>query len=247
MGDETRRTVDGARRRHASPAAGTRVAEAGGSGTPRALDPDRDLIDAVRNGDVAGAVPRLLERHGAAVYRYCREALRDPVLADDVHQQVFIEAFRDLPRFASRSPLRIWLFGIARHRVLDAAKQRGRHQHRLEALDMLELPDAGPSPIDAIDDARLLEALTASLGELDERVRTALLLHYQHGFTFDEMAVICREKAGTLNARVARALPRLRACIEARLQGRHAIGRCAERADKRARWNLFDRAAAPGG
>ena len=43
---------------------------------------------------------------------------------------------------------------------------------------------------------------------------TAVVLRYQHGFTFEEMAVICNEKPGTLQARVSRALPLLRACVE---------------------------------
>ncbi|HEX7842192.1 MAG TPA: sigma factor-like helix-turn-helix DNA-binding protein, partial [Kofleriaceae bacterium] len=68
---------------------------------------------------------------------------------------------------------------------------------------------------EALDVRRLREALAISLGELDDQVRTAILLRYQQGFTFEEMAEICGEKPGTLAARVARAMPRLRARIEA--------------------------------
>jgi RNA polymerase sigma-70 factor, ECF subfamily len=74
------------------------------------------------------------------------------------------------------------------------------------------LPPAG----ELLDDAQLREALLACLGELDEPIRTALLLRFQQGFTFPEMAVICGEQAGTLQARVARALPVLRAAISRR-------------------------------
>src|SRR5215510_9477203 len=181
-------------------------------------DPDRDLLELVSKGDITMSLHRLMKRHGAAVYRYCREALRDATLADDVHQQVFIEAFRDLPRFAGRSPMRVWLFAIAHHRVLDAVKQRRRTQDRLDDLDTVAPVDPGPSPIETIDDAQLYEALVASIADLDEPSRTAVLLRYQQGFTFEEMADICGEKAGTLHARVARALPRLRRAIEARLR-----------------------------
>jgi DNA-directed RNA polymerase specialized sigma24 family protein len=45
-----------------------------------------------------------------------------------------------------------------------------------------------------------------------------VLLRYQQGFSFDEMAAICRERPATLRARVARALPVMRASIEARLR-----------------------------
>lgn len=192
-------------------------------------DADRDVIELVGQGDVAGALHRLMQRHGAAVYRYCREALRDDALADDVQQQVFIEAFRDLPRFAGRSPVRVWLFAIAHHRVLDAVKQCRRTQDRFEDLDAVDSPDPGPSPIDMLDDARLHESLAVAVAELDELSRTVVLLRYQQGFTFEEIAEIYREKAGTLHARVARALPRLRACIEARLLGRRGRSRPSSR------------------
>jgi len=178
---------------------------------------DDDVLDRVANGDLAGAVRRLMQCHGAAVYRYCREAVHDATLADDVHQQVFIEAYRDLPRFAGRSPLRIWLFAIARHRVLDAAKQRRRAQAHVAEGDAADALDPRPSPADAFDDARLREALAASLDELGEPSRTAVLLRYQQGFTFEQMAEICCEKAGTLHARVARALAVLRVSIQARI------------------------------
>lgn len=181
-------------------------------------DPDRDLLELVRKGDITAALQRSMQRHGAAVYRYCREALRDAALADDLHQQVFVEALRDLPRFAGRSPLRVWLFAIAHHRVLDAVKQRRRTRDRLDDLDAVDPLDPGPSAVDRIDDAQLYEALVASVDELDEPSRTAVLLRYQQGFSFEEMADICGEKAGTLNARVARALPRLRRAIVARLR-----------------------------
>jgi len=181
-------------------------------------DPDRDALALVELGKLAAAVQLLMRRYGTGVYRYCREALRNAALADDVHQQVFIEAQRDLPRFQQRSTVRVWLFAIARHRVLDAAKRRRLDSACVEDCAAAELPDPRPSPAEAIDDARLHQALVAAVAELPEDARTALLLRYQQGFSFAEMEGICGEQASTLCARVARALPVLRRKIEARLR-----------------------------
>jgi len=182
------------------------------------VDPDGDVLGLAGNGDVTSALQCMMQRHGAAVHRYCYEALRDAALADDVYQQVFIEAFRDLPRFAGRSPVRIWLFSIARHQVLDAARARCRTPACIEDTEDLDIPDPGPSLGESLDDARLREALVGSLDELSELVRTAVLLRYQQGFTFEEMAKICSEKPCTLRARVVRALPVLRERIESRIR-----------------------------
>jgi len=160
-----------------------------------------------------------MQRHGSSVFRYCREALRDRTLAEDVHQQVFIAAFRDLPRFSGRSTVRTWLFAITRHRVLDAAKSRRRARSHVEGEDAAHVADPRPSPGERLDDVRLREALVTCLQKLPPHVVTAVLLRFQQGFTFEEMAEVCHEKAGTLQAQVARALPSLRSCIETRTGG----------------------------
>jgi RNA polymerase sigma-70 factor (ECF subfamily) len=186
----------------------------------RAEDPDHDIVNLVKAGSLDAALRTLMRRHGTAVFRYCREALRDAALAEDVHQHVFIQAYRDLARFGGRSTMRTWLFAIARHRVLDAAKARRRALAHLEEDDTADPPDLTPAADEAIDDARLCEALVACVGKLGEHMRTAVLLRFQQGFTFEQMAEVCGEKPGTLQARVVRALPRLRECIEARTGGR---------------------------
>jgi len=185
----------------------------------READPDSDVIGLVANGDMTGALRTLMQRHGTSVYRYCREALRDRALAEDVQQQVFMAAFRDLPRFSGRSTVRTWLFAIARHRVLDAAKSRRRARSQVDGEGAADLPDPRPSPGERLDDVRLREALVACLQKLPAHVLTALLLRFQQGFTFEEMADVCQEKPGTLQAQVTRAMPSLRVCIETRTGG----------------------------
>src|ERR1043166_828939 len=183
-------------------------------------DPDRDIVEQIDRGELDPALTTLMRRHGVAVYRYCREELHDRTLADDVHQQIFIQAYRDLTRFGRRSTLRTWLFAIARHRVLDAAKSRRRAQAHIEEDDTADTPDPSPPPGDRLDEAPLHPALITCLRELGEHVRGALILRYQQAFTFEELSAIFHEKPGTLQARVMRALPLLRTCIEERTGGK---------------------------
>jgi RNA polymerase sigma factor (sigma-70 family) len=182
-------------------------------------DPDSDVLDLVAQGDMKGALRRLMERYGRAVYRYCRQELHDRTLADDVHQQVFLHAHRDLARFSRRSTVKTWLFAIARNRVLDAAKSRRRGQAHIESDDATAVPDLRPSAGERIDEHRLFEALAQCFERQPEHIRLALLLRYQQGFTYEDMAEVCGEKAGTLQAQVSRALPVLRECIERRTGG----------------------------
>jgi RNA polymerase sigma factor (sigma-70 family) len=181
---------------------------------------DGDVLDLIERREFRAALDALMSRYGVSVYRFCRQMLRDEVLVDDVHQQVFVQAYRDLPRFQHRSALRTWLFGIARHRCLDAIKIQGRRERRFPLDDEPGSCDAapGPSPLDQLSLAEMSDILEHCLDELAPATKTAVLLRYREGLPFDEMAGLANEKAGTLQARVARALPVLRRCLERRLK-----------------------------
>lgn len=180
------------------------------------VDPDAAVLALVRQGKHERALRLLMDRYGDMIYRYCREALGDRTRADDVHQKVFIQAHRDLARFEGRAQLKTWLLAIAHHRVIDELRAAGRERRHVEHDDDADLATDTPSAGESIDDERLREALVACVAELPDEIRDAVLLRYQQGLTFEAMAEICDDKPGTLQARVARALTRLRACIERR-------------------------------
>jgi RNA polymerase sigma factor (sigma-70 family) len=179
-------------------------------------DPDHDIVDLVAAGERSAALREAMRRHGTSVYRYCREELHDTGLADDVQQQIFVQLHRDMAAFAGRAKFRTWLFAIARNRVRDAARSRRRAEAHFEHDETADTPDPTADPGDRIDDAQLIQALVACVDQLGPASRAAVLLRYQQGFTFEEMAAICDEKPGTLQARVTRALRALHRCVEAR-------------------------------
>ena len=83
---------------------------------PEGRDADVEALEAMRRGDRRGTLLILMRAHGNALHRYCYKVLRSHPLADDVHQVVFIQAFRDLERFSGESSFRAWLYAIANHR-----------------------------------------------------------------------------------------------------------------------------------
>lgn len=181
----------------------------------QAADPEREVLTALDRSDRDAALAVLMRAYGTSLYRYCREMVVDPDLAEDVHQMTFVQAYESLPRFARRSSLRTWLFGIARHRCLDALKMNRRRRRRFGGME--EAPDR-PGPTKSVEE-RLTErvltgALEACLRKLAPRARAAILLRFQQGLSYPEIARLSGESAPTLQARVARALPVLRRCIE---------------------------------
>jgi len=182
--------------------------------TPRRVHADAKALEALAVGDRRGALSILMQAYGDPIHRYCYKVLRNRALADDVHQLVFLQAFEALGSF-SGSSFRSWLYGIANHRCLDALKVSRRWFARfILGEDPPEEMDPTPSGEDEAVAKSTTEALSSCLGKLKPHVRIAVVLRYQEGFSYEEMSEICGERPATLQARVARALPLLRQCLE---------------------------------
>lgn len=167
-------------------------------------------------GDYRGAVGAMVEEHGEAIYAFCLRTLRNPALAEDVAQQVFLHARRDIARYQGRSTLLVWLIGIAAHRCMDAINSERRRLRRIELNDQatLVVRDLGLSPSDRVDRSRWIEALERCLSVLASEVRMTVLLRFQSGMSYPDISEVLGVRSETLQARVARALPVLRRCLE---------------------------------
>jgi RNA polymerase sigma factor (sigma-70 family) len=172
--------------------------------------------EAMQRGDHRTALTLLMNAYGEDIYRFCRQFTGDAQLAEDLRQVVFIQAFEELPQLSPRSTMRAWLYGIARHRCLDACKGRSRWRKRFqltEALPEAAASDA-PDPASALDQPALAHALTHCLEKLDLEQRMLVLMRCRDGLSYTELAETFRAQPATLQARVARAMPSLRRCVQ---------------------------------
>ena len=178
-------------------------------------DTERAALAALDRGSPDEALAILMRAYGTGVYRYCRQMVTDDDLAQEVHQMTFVQAHEGLARFARRSSLRTWLFGIARHRCLDILKMHRRRHKRFGPIEEApDLPEPASSAEDRLSERSVARVLESCLRGLAPRVRAAVLLRYQQGLSYPEIARLSNEKAPTLQVRVARALPLLRRCLE---------------------------------
>jgi RNA polymerase sigma-70 factor (ECF subfamily) len=191
------------------------------------LDPhDADILAVARGGDARQAAAMLAARYGKAVFRYALRLTRSRHLAEDVHQQVFLEAHRDLGSFAARSSLRVWLFGIVRHRCVDALISTRRWNQRFITEPALDTEDDACAADHELDRFRIQHILATCVMRLPPASREAVLLRYQRGLTYEQAAAIAGVGAATLQQRVTRAIPRLRKYVTAALCSAEA-SRCA--------------------
>ena len=188
------------------------------------------VTQALARGDLATALTRLMHEHGLSIHRFCVSMLGQPSLADDVHQAVFVQAYEGLLDFrgdGSTQAWRAWLFGIARHRCLDAARARKRWNWRFILTGDTRASAAAvadgaqahhfvagiPEVEHTTESDPRSSALRDCLRTLAPHVRVAVLMRYEQGLSYDEIAQMSRERAPAIQARVARALPLLRDCM----------------------------------
>jgi RNA polymerase sigma-70 factor, ECF subfamily len=176
---------------------------------------EAEVLAALDGGDHDRALTALMRTLGAPVYRYCRQLIGDRALAEDVQQVVFAQAYEHLATFERRSTVRAWIFTIAHNRCLDVLKAERRWSRRFTPEDEAPEPSHPDPPVDERLGATTTgQAVADCLQRLEPHVRMAVMLRYQEGLAYDDIARISRERAGTVQARVARAMPLLRQCLE---------------------------------
>jgi RNA polymerase sigma-70 factor (ECF subfamily) len=161
------------------------------------------LALAARDGDEP-SLPALVRTTQPHVWRLCAH-LGDRDAADDLTQETYLRAFRALPSYRGDSPVRVWLFTIARRVVADdiAARQR-RRNHPVD-----------PHWRDTVADHAGAVATHELIGHLDPERREAFVLTQLFGYPYAEAAEICGCPVGTIRSRVARAREQLVTMLDA--------------------------------
>lgn len=172
------------------------------------------IRELIAKGDNRAAVGMMSKEYGDYAYSFIYRIVNDRQTALDVLQQTYLEAMRDLQRYGGRSSVKTWLLGIANHRALDAVRKFSRDRGKVSTDELEKMESSSPEASSDLDDRRMKAALDDCMKDLSPHVRSALLSRYQRGLSYEEMSEETSEKPGTLQARVTRALPVLRECLE---------------------------------
>ncbi len=128
-------------------------------------------------------IEELYRAHRQAVYSYLLNLSRDPVLAEDLLSETFLQALRSIGSFKGESSVRTWLCGIARHLWLRQLKGK---RELLEYDDRL-ISFAGEDLDDRIAAGQAVGRIKALLLEKDERARTVVQMRLEL-FSYSEIA-----------------------------------------------------------
>ena len=158
---------------------------------------ERAWIDGARAGSVAD-LERLFRAYWPRAHRAALLVTGDAAAAEDIAQEAFLAAVRNLHRFDRRRPFGPWLHRIVVNRAIDFTRAR-----RLRGE--VELPDELPgAAADEPDD------VFADIGALAPEHRAVIVLRYLLEYTPGEIAELLGLPRGTVNSRLRRGLDRMK-------------------------------------
>ncbi len=168
------------------------------------VDWEAALVQRACSGD-SRAFERLYREHAGRVYGLCLRMTRDVQLAEDCTQETFINAWRALPRFETRSSLSTWLHRIAVN--VSLAKRRKASPVGPSLDDEEGTGDALEWTLETPVEVREIEA---AIDALPDGARDALVLHALYGYSHGEAAQMLGVAEGTCKAQLHRARKLLR-------------------------------------
>jgi RNA polymerase sigma factor (sigma-70 family) len=178
---------------------------------------DESLADRFQRGD-ALAFEELVARYHRPLYHFAYRLLGRAEDAEDATQDTLVLVYRALPTARLDTPLRPWIYRIARNRCLDLLKRR----RPLAFADLgpvdddtpqLEAADTSPLPDELAERADLQRLLGEAIGALAPAYREVVALRYTTDLQLNEIADVLGLPENTVKTRFHRAKAMLRAAL----------------------------------
>jgi RNA polymerase sigma factor (sigma-70 family) len=157
----------------------------------------------------------LYDAHATDCRRVAQLIVRDPELAEDVVQNVFVAVWNGSAHFdAERGASKGWLLMVTHHKAVDLIRSNQRHRQLSLTDDML----ADLRAADDVEDAALRfdqgAHVSKALASLTDAQRQVIILAYFGGYTQIEIATLTGAALGTVKTRTLHALKKLRANLD---------------------------------
>ncbi len=188
--------------------------------TSRMPQTDAATVALARGGD-SEAFRTLVERHSRAVYRIAHRMTGNPSDAEDVVQDTFLKAYRQLGRFESRANFGTWLHRIAVNCSIDLIRSRPHREAGHDTSDLEEMAgteaslDAGfKTPERLMLSTEVQDRITSAMSGLSHRERAAFVLRHFEGHSIDDISRSLGMKSNATKHSIFRAVRKMRTALE---------------------------------
>ena len=191
----------------------------------RVIDPsppletsDAELVHRVSLGDTA-ALEALYNRYARVVYSFAMRIVADPMLAEEILQEVFVRTWRQADRFQrSRGNFGSWLLSITHNLSIDEIRKRQRRPQKSDAVDVSDalfgLVDDATNVEEAAQASALRLRIKTALLTLPDAQREAIELAFFGGMSQREISTHLDIPLGTIKTRMRLGLNKLRLELE---------------------------------
>ncbi|HEX8154738.1 MAG TPA: sigma-70 family RNA polymerase sigma factor [Thermoanaerobaculia bacterium] len=179
---------------------------------------DASVVERAREGD-AEAFRLLVERHSRPIFRVAWRMTGNEHDADDVVQETFLRAYKQIETFEERANFSTWLHRIAINCSLDLLRSRGRHdkhyggdpteeemQHAIRAED--------PQPDRLLLSAEVQKHVLEAMELLSGNERTAFVLRHFEGMPVEEIGKTLGIQVNAAKHTIFRAVRKLREALQ---------------------------------
>jgi RNA polymerase sigma-70 factor (ECF subfamily) len=194
---------------------------------PREIDFEK--VRAAQAGD-REAFEYLVERHKDIVYAVAYRFAKDPDLALDLSQNVFIRAYRGIKSFKGKSSFSTWLYRIAMNTCIDYTRRQSRRVDDLqvpeEVADYAEsepLVEGPVEPGDRLLSGELGEQIQKAIDLLPDYHKSVFVLYEIEGLSYKEIAEVVGCSIGTVMSRLHYARKKLRTMLEPYVKGGESV------------------------
>jgi RNA polymerase sigma-70 factor (ECF subfamily) len=183
-----------------------------------------DLIRRARNGDDE-AFRLIFERYIRPIISFIYDMVGKRELAEDLAQETFVRAYKNLKSLRDDSRLSTWLFGIAKNVARESLRGRVRDERRVDLDDApaIELTDDEALPEEKLLNKELNGVIQLALGALDEDKRLVFTLKIMHQQSYEEIAKITGSSIPKLKTDLHRARAEMRRRIRPYLGVNHEM------------------------
>jgi RNA polymerase sigma-70 factor (ECF subfamily) len=175
---------------------------------------DEIAIDRARRGD-RDAFRVLVDRHARALFRLAFRMTGNQLDAEDIVQETFLKAWKQLARFDGRAGFGTWVHRICSNCALDHIRARKRHDSGAsDDVVLAQAAAATPSPERIAQSSQVSAILGAALDELSDMERAAFVLRHYEGLSIEDISAALGVQTGAAKHSVFRAVQKLRRALE---------------------------------
>lgn len=172
---------------------------------------DEDLVLRVQQGDKS-AFDLLVVKYQHKIVQLVNRYVKDPSEAQDVAQEAFIKAYRALGGFRGDSAFYTWLYRIAINTAKNYLVSRARRStdyqvdiQEAEAIENAPQLHGMETPERLLLNQEIIDTIQATIEQLPEEMRTAIMLREFEGMSYEEIAQAMDCPIGTVRSRIFRA------------------------------------------